>query len=104
MSKKAFEDIAGGLREALAIARGELKPARLHVPAEIDIRAIRTKIGMSQDVFASSFGFTVSQVRQWEQGRHRPLNAMRAYLIAIERNPDMILNLLAEGAEERKVA
>jgi hypothetical protein len=30
---KAFEKIAGGLTEALAIARGEAKPAKLHVSA-----------------------------------------------------------------------
>ncbi len=33
---KAFEKIAEGLTEALAIARGEKKPARLYVPPEID--------------------------------------------------------------------
>ena len=32
--KGAFEKIAEGLDEALAIARGELKPARLFIPVE----------------------------------------------------------------------
>ena len=40
MSKKAFDKIAEGLNEALSIARGEAMPAKLHVPAEIDVRAI----------------------------------------------------------------
>jgi len=31
MSKKAFDKIAEGLREALSVARGEAKPARLHI-------------------------------------------------------------------------
>ncbi len=94
MSKKAFDKIAVGLSEALAVARGELGAARLHVPAEMDVRAVRAKTGLSQDAFASSFGFTVHQVRQWEQGRNRPLGAMRAYLLAIERNHVVILELL----------
>src|SRR5262245_18851980 len=34
MGKKAFDKIAEGLSEALAIARGEAKPAKLHIPAE----------------------------------------------------------------------
>ena len=38
MSTKAFDKIAEGLNEALAIARGEAKPAKLHVPPEIDVR------------------------------------------------------------------
>lgn len=95
MTKKAFDKIAEGLSEALSIARGETLPARLHVPAEIDVRAIRQKTGLSQEAFASCFSFTVHQVRQWEQGRHRPLGAMRAYLLTIERDPETILRLLS---------
>ncbi|MBB3900115.1 helix-turn-helix domain-containing protein [Roseococcus suduntuyensis] len=98
MSKKAFGKIAEGLREALAVARHETSPARLHVPPEMDVRAIRSKTGLSQEGFAQSFGFTVHQVRQWEQGRNRPTGAMRAYLMAIERNPATILDLLREAA------
>ena len=63
MTSKAFDKIAEGLNEALAIARGTAAPARLHVPAEMDVRAIRVKTGMAQEQFASAFGFTVHQVQ-----------------------------------------
>jgi putative transcriptional regulator len=91
MTKRAFDKIAEGLTEALAIARGQAEPARLHVPAEMDVRAIRAKAGMSQEAFASAFGFTVHQVRQWEQGRNRPLGAMRAYLMLIDHDAAAVL-------------
>lgn len=104
MSKKAFDKIAEGLQEAIAIARGEEAPARLHVPPELDVRAVRSKTGMSQDVFASSFGFTVSQVRQWEQGRHRPLDAMRAYLMMIDQNHEAVLGLLQSARSAARKA
>jgi putative transcriptional regulator len=94
MTGSAFDKIAEGLNEALAITQGISKPARLHVPAEIDVRAIRAKTKMAQEQFASAFGFTVSQVRQWEQGRYRPLGAMRAYLMVIDSNPDGVLSML----------
>lgn len=94
MTKAAFNKIAEGLIEALAIARGEVEPARLHVPPEIDVRAIRSRLGMTQDAFASAFGFSISQIRQWEQGRHRPIGAMRAYLMVIDQNPDNVLAML----------
>jgi putative transcriptional regulator len=84
MTKKAFDKIAAGLKDAIAIARGEAKPARLHVPAEIDVKAIRRKVGLSQEGFAYSFGFTIDQIRAWEQGRSRPLGGLRAYLMLIE--------------------
>jgi len=99
MSKKAFDKIAGGLTEALAIARGNAKPSKLHVPAEIDVRSIRKGLGLSQDEFAQEFGFTINQIRDWEQGRTRPLDGLRAYLMIIERNPQAVLNLLRNNAK-----
>ncbi len=78
MTKKAFERIAAGLREAIEVARGEAKPARLYVPPEIDVKAIRKNTGLSQESFAYAYGFTVEQIRAWEQGRNRPLGGLRA--------------------------
>lgn len=103
MSKKAFDKIAEGLAEVLQVAQGDVGAAKMHVPAEMDVRAVRAKTGLSQDAFASSFGFTVHQVRQWEQGRNRPLGAMRAYLLLIERDHAFVLELL-KRPDERRVA
>jgi putative transcriptional regulator len=94
MGKKAFDKIAEGLGEVLAIARGEAKPAKLHIPAEIDVRSIRAKLALSQDDFAALFGFTVNQIKDWEQGRSRPLGGVRAYLMIIDRDPKSVLALL----------
>ncbi|MDZ4790419.1 MAG: helix-turn-helix domain-containing protein [Hyphomicrobiales bacterium] len=95
MSRKtAFEKIKEGLDEALTIARGDAAPAKLFIPAEIDVKAIRTKLKLTQDDFAALFGFTVNQIREWEQGRARPLGGVRAYLLIIDRDPDRILGLL----------
>jgi putative transcriptional regulator len=69
MTKKAFDQIAEGLNEVLGIVRGTAKPAKLHVPSEINVRAIRSKLGLSQEDFAAGFGFTVNQIKDWEQGR-----------------------------------
>lgn len=101
MTKAAFDKIAEGLTEALEIARGTAEPKQLYVPPEIDVHAIRAKAGMTQDSFASAFGFTVHQIRQWEQGRSRPLGAMRAYLMLIGRDPRAVLRSL-RGAGGRK--
>jgi putative transcriptional regulator len=103
MSKKAFDKIAGGLNEALAIARGQAKPAKLHIPVEINVKAIRTKLGLSQDDFAAQFGFTVHQIKDWEQRRSRPLGGVRAYLMIIDRDHASVLTLL-RAAIRRKAA
>lgn len=96
MSKRAFDQIAEGLQEALAVARGEAEPHKLHVPAEIDVKAIRQKTGLSQKDFASTFGFGFDQLKQWEQGRNRPVQAMRAYLLLINARPVEMVRALQE--------
>ena len=87
MSKKVFDQIAEGLNEALAVARGEAEPYKLHVPAEIDVKAIRLRTGLTQKDFATTFGFGFDQLKQWEQGRSRPVQALRAYLLLINSEP-----------------
>jgi putative transcriptional regulator len=97
MSKDAFDKIEAGLEDAIAIARGEADPTtyRIHVPDEIDVRAIRKKLGMSQRQFAASFGFGLDAVQNWEQSRRRPEGATRAFLKVIEREPDAVRRALA---------
>jgi putative transcriptional regulator len=94
MSKRVFDQIAEGLQEALAVARGETKPYKLHVPAEIDVKTIRAKTGLSQKDFASTFGFGFDQLKQWEQGRSRPVQGLRAYLLLIDDQPVQMVQAL----------
>lgn len=105
---KAGSRLIGAAREAVAIARGEKKPARLHIPPEIDVRAIRLKLELSQDDFAAEFGFSPNQIKDWEQGRSRPLGGVRAYLMIIDKSPKAVLELLrkdtAVRAKKRKAA
>lgn len=101
MTKKAFDKIAAGLTEALSIARGETKPAKLHIPPEINVRTIREKTGLSQDDFATAFGFSIAQIRDWEQGRSRPLGGLRAYLFIINARPQSVLELLKKARAKK---
>jgi putative transcriptional regulator len=102
MGTKAFRKIEAGLTEALEIARGRAKPARLYVPAEINVKAIRTKLALSQSDFAAYFGFTATQIKDWEQGRSRPLGGNRAYLMIIDRDAEGVLAILHAITESRK--
>lgn len=102
--KTAFKKIKEGLDEALTIARGETKPAKLYIPSEIDVRAIRTKLDLSQEDFATLYGFTVNQIRDWEQNRSRPLGGVRAYLLIIDQDAKSVLKLLQEASAEQDAA
>jgi len=84
-------------KEARKIARGEAdaKSYRMHIPAEIDVRAVRVKLKMTQEEFAVRYGLTLARVRDWEQGRSSPDSAARAYLTVIEREPKAVARALA---------
>lgn len=93
---KAGERLLGAAREALSIARGEREPPRIFIPADIDVRAIRHATKLSQEDFAAAFGFSVAQIRDWEQHRSRPLGGVRAYLLLIQNHPEQMLIMLSE--------
>ncbi|MDJ0932948.1 transcriptional regulator [Breoghania sp.] len=96
MSKAVFDQIAEGLEEALAVSCGQSAAYQLHVPAEIDVKAIRGRTGLSQRDFSSTFGFGFDQLKQWEQNRSRPVRALRAYLLLINARPVEMLAALRE--------
>jgi putative transcriptional regulator len=86
---KVGRSIHRGLRQALAYARGNADPRRyrIHVPRDIDVKSIRTRLGLTQEEFAQRFCFSVNTLRHWEQGTRRPEGPTRAYLLVIERAP-----------------
>ena len=90
----AGEKILRSVRGLRAAVRSGA-PLRVHVPDQVDVRAIRKKLGMSQRQFAASFGFGLDAVQNWEQGRRRPEGAARAFLKVIEREPDAVRRALA---------
>ncbi len=96
MSKAVEESILRGARQALAFVNGEADPRkyRVHIPHEIDVRRIRTKLGMTQAQFAREFGFSVDTLRHWEQGRRMPDGAARAYLKVIDHAPKAVAKAL----------
>jgi putative transcriptional regulator len=96
MSKTVANSIRRGLEEAVAFAKGraDKRAYRVHVPQQIDIRAIRAKLGMTQEAFAAEFGFSVNTLRHWEQGKRRPEGPTRAYLLVIARAPKTVRKVL----------
>jgi putative transcriptional regulator len=87
MSRKAFDKIAAGFKEAAAIARGEKKPAKMYVPADVDVRKIRRSLGLTQEEFAARFGLPLGTIRDWEQRRRQPDGAARVLLHVIKHEP-----------------
>jgi putative transcriptional regulator len=99
MSKVA-DSIRRGLEEAVAYAQRTADPTRygVHIPEDVDVKAIRTKLGMTQEEFAGRFGFSVNTLRHWEQGRRVPEGPTRAYLLVIDRDPKAVQRALRKAA------
>ena len=93
--------IVESMKEAVAIARGELAETayRVHIPERVDVKAIRGRLGLSQTSFAASFGLSLYTLRNWEQGKRQPDPAARAYLKVIEKAPETVKSVLAGPAE-----
>ncbi len=68
-----------------------LKPA---VPPP-DARAIRKATGLTQQAFAWRYGFDVSALRDWEQGRRTPDRSARVLLAIIKYEPKAVERALA---------
>lgn len=97
MTSKVAQSIRRGLEEAVAYAKGDADPRRyrVRIPAAVDVKAIRTKLRMTQEEFASRFGFSINTLRHWEQGKRTPEGPARAYLLVIERAPKTVQKVLA---------
>lgn len=87
MTKTFGEDMIEALEEVLAITNGEKRPARVHAYYFPDVRAIRKKVGMSQQRFAATYRIPLPTLKGWEQGRRHPDATAAAYLTVIANMP-----------------
>ena len=95
---KNFDRVTRGLGEVLDIQEGRAKAARVFVPDTIDVKAIRTRCGLSQAAFANRFGFSAASLRDWEQGRSSPVAAAKMFLVVIDKEPAAVQRALEEYA------
>lgn len=96
---KVGDDLILGMENAVAHARGVKRAARqtivpVSIPDRVNVAGIRRKLGLTQEVFAVRFGFSVKNIRNWEQGVRQPEGSARAYLTVIERDPDAVQHAL----------
>jgi putative transcriptional regulator len=91
------EDIQGlmaGMRDVADYQRGKREGFITHVPRAVNVEAIRAARQLSQQGFASTYGFSVSALRDWEQGRRKPERAARILLAMIDRAPETVESVM----------
>jgi putative transcriptional regulator len=68
---------------------------RIQPEAIEDVRALRIRLGLSQEAFAARFGFSVDAIRQYESHRRTPTGPARTLLRVIACEPDAVTRALA---------
>lgn len=72
------------------------KPEELsHFQRAVDVKAIRDRMSLTQEQFATTFHLSLATVQAWEQGQSLPDPIARTLLRVIERNPNAVRDALA---------
>jgi putative transcriptional regulator len=80
-------DLVAAMAEAAAHAKGAADAARVHTLTNLNVRAIREALGLSQHAFATTYRIPLATLKGWEQGRRQPDATASAYLTVIARLP-----------------
>jgi putative transcriptional regulator len=91
------DELRASLEEALEIARGTKKPARIDrvsfVPppdySGTETKRIRTRLHMTQVGFASLLGVSPKTVEAWEAGTNQPSGATARAIQIFETHPEL---------------
>lgn len=96
------QEIIDGLQEAIDYAKGDKSKGRetiVYIPS-VDVKGIRNELGMTQEEFSAFYGFKLSALRNWEQGRRRPDRSARLLLAIIEQEPQVIRKIIEDLDKE----
>ena len=99
--KTHFEQMMEGLGDVEAFLSGERKGFKAHVPEQVNVKAIRNKLGMTQATFSTMFGFSLDAIKHWEGGRRTPEAPARTLLTVIDRDPRAVLTALKPAASSK---
>lgn len=90
---KAGKEIIAGAEQALAYLKGDKTKGRAYKVRvkDVDVKAIREKLRMTQEVFSETFATTL---KKWEANHRVPEGATKAYLTVIEKNPSAVKKAL----------
>ena len=91
---KAYKSISKGLQEAIDYSKGKKIQVKEFHPIHINVKELRKRIGMSQTIFASSFGISLGTLRHWERGDRYPQGPALVLLNLLSKDPKTVLEVL----------
>ena len=104
MKKELFEELLESVKQARAIEKGEMSPARIfRINPKTDIVRVRGKLGLSQSKFAAILGISADTLQNWEQGRRSPTGPAKVLLKIAARHPEVLLEVAQPPASRRAI-
>lgn len=93
MDKELFDSLMKGVGEMKAHKSGKKIAAKVHVPKQVDVAAVRKKLKMTQKDFCATFAIPERTLKSWESGERTPEGPARVLLTMISREPHTVLRL-----------
>ena len=72
--------------------------AKLGLHRVVNVKKLRERLGLTQEIFAATYRIPIGTLRDWEQRRKLPDAPARAFLTVIARAPEAVASLLAKAA------
>lgn len=94
MDNKMFNELLASVKEMDDVTQGKQAAAKVTEFPEPEVKAMRERMGVSQDKFALILGVSKRTVENWEQGRRHPTGAARSLLKIVQANPQYALEAL----------
>lgn len=95
MEKNSFDELLASVQEMDQIVAGSKKASRQFDYPDPEVKALRERIGVSQDKFALLLGVSKRTLENWEQGRRHPTGPARSLLRVVEADPEHALQALS---------
>ena len=95
---KAYASIKRGLQQAIRHQRGKrVAGLKLHVPLQVDVKAVRERTGLPQEEFAATFAISLGALRHWERGDRKPRGTALVLLSVIAKDPQAVLRAVEKA-------
>lgn len=102
MADTLRKSIRNARHEIAAYLNGDVSGVKiqsLRVPDDVDVKAVRESLALTQKQFADMFGFKLATVQSWERtlNRRMPNRTARVLITALRNKPEAILGALVEA-------
>ncbi len=99
------DEITAALEDSIKHMRGQKTRAHVHkvkIPDDIDVKTIREKLRLTRQEFADCYGFSIRTLQHWEQGNRHPHGPARILLLLLQREPQIIQNILLKDKKKSR--